>query len=334
MKKRNLFIAALLVAAATTVAVVSCKKENQDALLNNTQPAKAFTPPVVDDMNAYLKDFKQKMKDSQGSKDGETLSLEEAAWHLSSVANYDFARVNVQYTDLRYDTLYYQVNVANGQVALSDLNTIYESMANDIDAFYQSLDLYEKHFRFIGANITADGVISVSLITSSFTPQRYWGDTTWFFESQEEAELFCDDFFDESLNYPANGFGMTEIERALNLIESHPFEQSHEGRVYYTYTRTVGFYFDDYIDPFGSPFYHNSRLLATIGYFYVCMSMEDLCYCVDSYAGLGYGECQESESPVHWYLEFRETGRKERVGYHHMTVKYGNVIVSQEQNEY
>ena len=122
MKTRNLLIATLLVVAATMIAMVSCKKENQDALLNNTQSAKAFTPPVVDDMNAYLKDFKQKMQNV--TKDGnETLSLEEAAWHLSSVANYDFANANVEFDDIRFDTLYSTVNVTGGIILLNDLAT-------------------------------------------------------------------------------------------------------------------------------------------------------------------------------------------------------------------
>lgn len=334
MKKRNLFITTLLVVAATTVAMVSCKKENQDTLLNNLQCVEAFTPPVVDDMNAYLKDFKQMMQNV--TRDGsETLSLEEAAWHLSSVANYDFANANVQFTDLRYDTLYYQVSVSNRQVALSDLNAVYESMANDIDAFYQSLDLQEKHFRFIGVNVSDEGNVTVSLLTTYITPTRDLGDMLWYFEDEFQASLFCDEFFNENLSYPLNGFGMTEIERALNLIESHPTEPSNSHRIYYTYTRTVEFYFEDHIDPYGSPFYLNSRLLATRGYFYADMSMEELCYCVDSYAGLGYSYCQPSESPVHWDLEFIQgVMREQQVGHHFMTVDYGKTNIAQVHIEY
>lgn len=65
MKKSNFIMATLLVAVAASVAFVSCKKESQDTLLNNNQPVKAFTVPQVDDMNAYLKEFKQKMMANQ-----------------------------------------------------------------------------------------------------------------------------------------------------------------------------------------------------------------------------------------------------------------------------
>ena len=166
MKKTSILITTALVIVATAVAVVSCKKETPNAMSSNQpQATKMFYPEGVDDMNAYLKDFKQKMQTVTRG-DDEMLSLEEAAWHLSSVANYDFANVNVEFTDLRYDTLYYQVRVTNGQVSLTDLNAVYANMASDLDAFYHSLDLQEKHFRFIGASVSANGEVKVSVVTS------------------------------------------------------------------------------------------------------------------------------------------------------------------------
>ena len=59
MKKFSIFSIFMMV-VAITVAVVSCKKETQANLSGNSpQPSKTFTPPQVDDMNAYLKEFKQ-----------------------------------------------------------------------------------------------------------------------------------------------------------------------------------------------------------------------------------------------------------------------------------
>ena len=160
-------ICVMAVALAATVAVVSCKKDDQNAKLNNNsnvgQSVSQFDPSHIADMNAYLKGFKEKMKASRFAKDAETLGIEEAAWHLSSVANYDFANANVQFTDLRYDTLRYQVNVTDGSVLLSDLETLYEDMASDIDALYHSLDLQDKHFRFIGADISEEGIASIPI---------------------------------------------------------------------------------------------------------------------------------------------------------------------------
>ena len=102
MKKRNLTLAilAMVVATLVSVAIVSCKKEDTAVPTGQRAAKAAFTPPQVDDMNAYLKAFKQKMQ-SAAKGDDEALSLDEAAWHLSSVANYDFGHVNVEFDDVR-----------------------------------------------------------------------------------------------------------------------------------------------------------------------------------------------------------------------------------------
>ena len=329
MKKRQLFIATFLVAAATTVAVVSCKKESRDTLLNNNaQPARTFTPPQVDDMNAYLKGFKKKMQTSAERKDEKTLSIEEAAWHLSSLANYDFANANVQFTDLRYDTLYYNINVSNGQVSLTDLDAVYRRVASDINDFYQSLNLENAHFHFIGASISNGGEIVVTLVTS-YT----WLDHAWYFIDPFTAFLVCDSLYIEDSCYQANGFGMWELERILNAFEGRPTEPD-STRIYYTRTRSKSFYFDDYIDTYGSPFYHNSRLFATKGYFYSCMSLEEFCYCLDSYLELGTSECRMDEKTILWTLKFISGVMKEQmVGHHYMTVDYG-IATCIQQNDY
>ena len=115
--KTFLAISALLVAAFVSVAIVSCKKEDNAALSGQKQTKEAFNVPHVEDMMAYLKDFKQKMLSASKDED-ESLSLEEAAWHLSSVANYDFGQINVEFDNVRFDTLYAHVDVSNGSVLL------------------------------------------------------------------------------------------------------------------------------------------------------------------------------------------------------------------------
>lgn len=300
MKKRNLFIATLLVVAATTVAVVSCKKENQDTLLNNSaQPVRAFTPPQVDDMNAYLKDFKQRMLTATRG-DGETLGLEEAAWHLSSVANYDFCNANVEFTDIRFDTLYSNVMVNGGFVLLSDLATAYERISVDIDKFYQMLSLDEKHFRFINASISENGEVVVSVTTTYKTSSRYLNDTCWYLSDVYEAMWYEDSLFNLYPTYPSNTLGCSELERVLNLTESHSLNAY--GRVYYTPTSERTFYYRDEIDPFGSPNYLNSRLYATNEHL-VCDIKPIMIYLFDSYAGLGYSNCPAGQCIARWMVE-------------------------------
>ena len=165
MKNSRFFLAilAMAVTAIVSIAVVSCKKENQDASLNNPQPVKTFTAPQIDDMNAYLKDFKQRM---QASKDGETLTLEEAAWHLSCLANVDFCRVNVEYDNFQFDTIDMQVNVTNGAMLMSDLCTAYEQMCTEIQQFKKGFNHFDQNLYFIKVSINAEGNAKIALMTS------------------------------------------------------------------------------------------------------------------------------------------------------------------------
>ena len=304
MKKFSI-LSIFVMVAAIAVAVVSCKKDTPNAMLNNQPQAfKTFYPEGVDDMNAYLKEFKQKMQTVTRDNE-ETLSLEEAAWHLSSVANYDFANVNVEFTDIVYDTLYYQVNVTNGQVALNDLNALYTSVANDIDAFYQSLNLENKHLRFIGASVSNSGEVIVTLITSYI-----WLDHTWHFQDGLIAAIACDTLFSEDSVYVWNALGASELERVINLLEGREYVMPNSGfigRAYYVYYTNVPFDFRYNIDPYGSPFVNNSRIYAKDGDSYAnpVITWEEMCYCLDSYIGLPFEYINEHNlganmRPVHW----------------------------------
>ena len=335
MKRFILYTIVLMVVATITVAVVSCKKENRDTLVNNNaQPVKTFTPPQVDDMNAYLKEFKQKMQTATRG-DNETLDLEEAAWYLSSVANYDFANVNVEFTDLRYDTLYYQVNVTNGQVSLTNLNTLYTSVANDIDAFYQNLNLENKHFRFIGASVSNSGEVVVTLITS-YT----WLDHTWYFTDWFEAGVMCDSLFSEDLVYVWNGLGRTELQRVINLLEAKNYIDlvAPPQRSYYVHTMDFTYEYMDNIDTYGSPFYMDSRIFAVQGDTYAVpiLHVNEMCYCLDSYLSLPFEQINSNPSygnlrPVHWNIlskDYYEDGDKWHLYAHIVKVKIGQLVES------
>ena len=324
MKTKRFFIATLLVVAATSIAVVSCKKETPNALLNNTpQSVKVFSPPQVDDMKAYLKDFKQKMKSATRDMN-ETLSLEEAAWHLASVANYDFGNINVEFDEMRFDTIYSNVNVTDGTVLLNDLGLTYERISTDIEEFYNGLCHDNCHFRFINTSITMDGHVTVSLITTFCNSSRYWGDTTWYFQNQNYADSLCFVYFNPNGSYPANGYGMAELQRVLNLVATKPV-LAPNGQAFFTPSTTKHFYFLDYIDSFGSPNYKNSRLFCTNGYFSEDL-VNDMCYYLDSYAGLAKQHCSINEAIIGFCLSFEQTPmpyQHLRTGYHSLTVQYG-----------
>ena len=296
MRKSKFFIAilAMVVATLVSVAIVSCKKEDTVAPTGQSAAKAAFTPPQVDDMNAYLKAFKQKMQ-SAAKGDDEALSLDEAAWHLSSVANYDFGHVNVEFDDVRFDTLYAHVDVTNGTVLLSDLCTAYEGIHGAIESFFQKLNLNEKHLRFIDAEIAEDGFTVISLITSFVKDSKGWGDCHWYPTpylvdpfNDSIAESICDSLFNEYALYVWNGYGMTELQRLLNLTEHHEISSESSHTSYFTITRVHTFEYLDNIDPYGSPSNHNSRLFGVMGNFNYKIPKMDMCYYLDSYLGLGY----------------------------------------------
>lgn len=336
MKNKRFIIATVLVAMATTVAIVSCKKEDQEALQSVSQPVKTFTVPQIDDMNAYLKGFKQKMKESQNAKDAEYLSLEEAAWHLSSVANYDFGRVNVRYTDLYYDTLYYQVNVTDGHIELSDLNILYAIMASDIESLYQSLNMQEKHIRLIGASIAEDGQVVIDLVISYFIL-----DHTWYFENDFNAALACVEYFDSNTYYGWNSTAVNQLKQAINAVAGQYFilpGETPAEREYYVPTRDVVFNYENHTDTIGSPFYGNSRIFVvrSNGVTNPTLGMYEMCYCLDSYLALPFELMQNNPSvgtdtPIHWNINSDDFYNQSNHYYyycHEVVVKYGILVTT------
>ena len=147
MKKKNLFITLAMVIVATAMAFVSCKKETENALNqrgNNIQ--RTIDISQIDDMTAYFKDFRQKMKGSRG--DG-SMNIEDAAWHLASLANIDFCKVNVEYNDFKFDTIELQVNVTDGTLLMSDINVAYEQICAEIQQFKEGFSHNNENLYFI-----------------------------------------------------------------------------------------------------------------------------------------------------------------------------------------
>ena len=326
--KNNKFlitIYAMVVTAIISVAVVSCKKETQGNLMNNkNELVQTFNPREIEDMNAYLKGFKQKMQ-SATKGDDEALSLEEAAWHLSSLANFEFGHANVECDDVRFDTLYAQVNITNGEILLTDLASVYEKTSTSIDKFYKNLALDNKHFRFIDVSIGENGQVLFSLMTTFNNNSKNLGDHCWYFLNEFDALMSCDTLFNLS-TYPFYTTGTTELQRILNLIISNPPVANSD--YYFITSTTTFFYYRDHIDQYGSPCYMNSRIFASIT---VNDDLKDMmCYLLDSYLALGRDNCPMDEYLLSWtvsrcYYEAPFYGEHFSKQYHELSVKYGTM---------
>ena len=324
MKKHYLFLATLLVVVAVSVAVVSCKKETQGNLMNNkNESVQTFNPREIEDMNSYLKGFKQKMQ-SATKGDDEALSLEDAAWHLTSLANFEFAKGNTLSDNLRFDTLYSSVKVSADKVFLSDLELAYENINKSISDLYNNLILKNKSLHFVNVNITDCGNIVISLITTFNTGSKNLNDTCYYFQDLWDALVECNNYFDEFPDLPVQSTGTTELKRVINLLgnDFRPLDY------YFTPTSSQTFYFNQNYDPNGSPSLWGSRLYAnnsSLNYF--DLKLDDrICYYLDSYLGLGTNSRPQDEYILSWNVVLVTTyipNYNLQVQRHELKVTYG-----------
>ena len=347
MKNNKFFhaICVMAVAIIVSIAVVSCKKETQNNLMNNkTETSQAFNPLEIEDMNAYLKDFKQKMQ-SAVKGDDEALSIEDAAWHLSSLANVNFCRVNVEYNDFQFDTIEMQVNVTNGVMLMSDLCSAYGRMCTEIQQYKKGFKLPNQNLYFIKISIGNEGNAKIALMTSYSLSSKGLYDHQWYFSDVFEANDACYEYYSDDSTYIWNDLGAKELQRVLNLYDHH--ENSGSGELYsicYIPTRDHTFDYTNTHDPYGSEFYYinDSRVFAKRYYNnpnpYYEFSVWEMCYLLDSYLGLGYDYIDDHlyahEFPVNWTvisITFKNTNVNTPFYnytyiYHQLHMEYGRAL--------
>ena len=313
MRRQFLIFAAILL-TAMTLALVSCKKDEASVDATTKGLSKSsFQPPQVDDMNAYLRDFKQKM---QIRENDETMDLDEAAWHLSSVANYDFGDVVDDYARFHRDTLRYNINVENGRVKVSDLNALYSIASSDITLLFENLNLDNKHIRFIGAKISGNGSVIMSILVS-----YDWVSHQWAFSDPFTLYDSLSPFYDYDYICDLADFTDT-LETVLNLLSAyHPGGSGPS--LYYTYSYDVSFVFDCYIDPYHSPSFHDFRVLVQISP--EDMTQDHFFYYYDSYLGLAYDSLYSQHNKIiDWDIDIvQRTYSHYYVTCHLPTVVYG-----------
>ena len=93
---------ALTIAAAI---IIACTKEKENRVAQDN--GELTTVSKEDDMSAYLKQFKEKMQSA--SKGDETLSIEDARWHLEAVLNYTYGDAEWPFSEIQCDTFYYNL---------------------------------------------------------------------------------------------------------------------------------------------------------------------------------------------------------------------------------
>lgn len=143
MKKNSLFT--MMVIAMVSVAVVSCKKDNQEQAPNNQKQ----TVHKVIDMDSYLLAFKNKMLSSE--KEDAAMGLDQACHDLGNLLNFDFGDANHPTDVFQRDTIHAKLSVNNnGTVRLSQLAGAYNTLVGDIIDSYNNTSLPEKSVQSIG----------------------------------------------------------------------------------------------------------------------------------------------------------------------------------------
>lgn len=274
---------------------------------------------MVDDMDTYLKDFKQKMQ-TRGNED--TMTLDEAAWHLSSIANYDFGNVDPNFKNFHYDTLYYNINVDNGRVSISDLNALYTTASADIATTFQNLDLENKHIHFIGATIDDDGTVCMSILST-----YDWITHQWYFPDALTLSTTLSPYF--AYNYSCDYAMFTDtLTSILNLLTAY-YGGVNNGSFYFIYTDYIDFNYYDYPDPYG-PHIGNSH----VNYYRIFRDsslpifiQNDFFYYFDSYAGLGVNNLPNKRVIINWSISKKTFNTGNIIYYYHEPrMNYGQVV--------
>lgn len=155
MRKVSVTLAALVLAALSTVGVVSCQKEktssNETSSINTPSKEKAL---------ANIIEFKKQLeiyRKNPGAKTGETLSIQEAIMDIENVFNATYSQPEVRCSETSEFTfsLYLTIDT-DGNVLLSDLFDLYDQAVVEARNAYSNNGFTNKVFRFM--TVELDGI--------------------------------------------------------------------------------------------------------------------------------------------------------------------------------
>ena len=166
------------------MAIIACNKEKAEI----KTIAETETVLKEDDMSAYLKQFKEKMQSA--AKGDETLSMEDARWHLEAVLNYTYGDAGHQTSDIQCDTFYCMLHANGEEVTLAQLNEAFEALSYDVEKAYGNCNLPDKSVLAIQTSFedeSKDGDIVVRSVLSMrglspFTSFMWFDSTDYWHE--------------------------------------------------------------------------------------------------------------------------------------------------------
>lgn len=183
MKKSRILMGALALAMVAAI-IIACTKEKETMVVQSN--GEMVTVSKEDDMNTYLKQFKEKMQSA--SKGDESLSLEDARWHLEAVLNYTYGDAGQLLSDINRDTIYYNLPNIGNVMDLYQINEAFMVLSRGVENAFEKCDLPEKHILAIQTKFILDGkdegltaklILSIGGFTTGFPrfgSSDYWSD--------------------------------------------------------------------------------------------------------------------------------------------------------------
>ena len=143
----------LLIITVSLIAFQACKKDemtNPDNLSKTsslkTETSK-FNSDRIENMDEYLTEFMKNLKTS--TRNAETMSIDDAEWHISACLNFQFCNANINYTKITYDTLYSNIQTNNGNITMQEINNSLQTISNEVRTIYNMSTSQDKNILFI-----------------------------------------------------------------------------------------------------------------------------------------------------------------------------------------
>ncbi len=236
MKRFRIVMGALAIVIVAVV-IIACKKEksmSSEAVENIEMISKE------DDMNAYLKQFKERMQSA--SRGDETLSIEDARWHLEAVLNYTYGDAGHPFSDIQCDTFYYKLPAQNEGITFAQLNQAFIEFSESVEEAYAYCSLPGKSVLAIqtkferenkDVDISVQSILSIggsiNTINMWFDYTDYWNERYYDYGGGDiDAGGKCGPYLGE---HPESGAPL-ELTRKLNL--RIPVDVCPQDNAYYT----------------------------------------------------------------------------------------------------
>lgn len=233
MKKYIKFLICLL--AVSLITFQACKKDNE--LTNPKSPTgdkqtenTSFNSKEIENMDEYLMNFMKKIKTQ--TRNAETMSVEDAQWHISACLNFMYCNANVDRTVVTYDTVYTSIMANDGCVSMNDINNSLQAISEKVSEVYNYSMLENKNILFIQPVILDETTRSGATVRTVVAMSGRDEEPLYYFTNWEFICL--DTIFPFSEYYKWDEEAIEVLNFCIEyFIPSKPTEPNDE-RVYYT----------------------------------------------------------------------------------------------------